>query len=758
MKRLILHLASFFILLSCIQLAYGQTSSLGPMKYTWAGGLNSCQFCSIDLNLDGLNDLLIFDRHGNRKLTFINEGGPGEIKYRYAPEYESQLPELQEWVITADYNCDGRMDIFTYANGGVRVFRNTSSGSLSFHLQTGLLQSWYYTGFVGILVTSADYPAIADLDGDGDLDLLTFFGLGSYVEYHKNLSMETFGNCDSLYYKLTDHCWGKFMESPGGDQITLNSPCPYKDPAGLVSVPELSSPPKHMGSTMLATDLNGDGLSDLLTGGVYFSNIIELINGGTKDSAFMVSVDTLFPSYDRPVNLNSFPVMSYLDLDNDGIKDLVVSPFDPAYYNTENTRSVWFYKNTGSNSAPHFVFQTDNLFQADMLDFGTASNPVAVDLNNDGLFDIVAGNYGYFDSSQLVNGFLTAYNTSSLAYLKNTGSSRLPAFSLLTTDLANASRLNVHGLYPAFYDLNNDGITDLVCGCEDGSLIYFQGRGDSAGIPVYGSPQKNYQQIRSGQFAAPQFFDLDRDGLADLVIGQQNGTIRYFRNTGSAGKPKFTLTLDSLGKVDVTNHNLSYYGYCSPYFFRINNRTYLLAGSEEGKMHLYSKIDGNLNGRFSEIDSLNFLIGLPADSLRIGWRASGFLEHLSDQQYYDMVCGNFSGGLNYFTKGSIPGIEEHQDDKTRVNLKVFPNPAIREIRIELMTNGMAPYAGSSGISVQGMLSLINVFGQEVRHMEYTTAEVINVGDLPEGTYIARLTLLASSVTMSNKFIIRRPVK
>jgi len=732
---------------------YGQSVTSGGLKYTWAGGLNSCQFCAIDLNQDGLNDLLIFDRHGNRKLTFINLGGAG-INYRYAPEYEAQLPEFQEWVITADYNCDGKMDIFTYANGGVRVFRNTSSGSLSFHLQTNLLQSWYYTGFVGILVTSADYPAIADVDGDGDLDLLTFFGLGSYVEYHKNLSMETFGNCDSLDFRLTDHCWGKFKESEGGNHITLNAVCPYKINNVLVTA-DGSSPPKHTGSTMLANDLNGDGLTDLVVGDVDFPNLISLFNGGTVDSALMVSQDSLFPSYDHSIKLFSFPVLSFIDLDNDGVKDLMVSPFDPAYYHAENTRSCWFYKNTGSNTNPHFVFQTDNLFQGGMLDFGTASTPVAVDLNNDGLEDIVAGNYGYYDSSNYQAGYLNSYYTSSLAYLKNTGSSYSPGFELVTTDLANASRLNIHSLFPAFADLNNDGIADLVCGCEDGSLVFFQGRGDSAGIPVYGSPLKNYQQIRTRPFSAPQFFDIDRDGLPDLLIGQQDGTIQYYRNTGSAGNPEFTFVRDSLGGVDVTNHNLSYYGYCTPYFFRKNNRTYLLAGSEEGKMHLYSKIDGNLNGKFTSIDSLLNIIGIPSDSLRIGWRSSGFLANLSDPDYYDMVCGNFSGGLNYFTRGKIPGIAEIRTGNPALTLRIYPNPATSEIKIELLKDGKSLPGCISDTEGQYLLSIYNIFGLEVRHLEYPVLRAINVNDLPDGIYIARICQMDSSPTAMGKFLIKK---
>ncbi|MCX6241401.1 MAG: T9SS type A sorting domain-containing protein [Bacteroidetes bacterium] len=754
MKRFIPYLVSLLIILACIQLGYGQSSLPGTLKYTWAGGLNSCQFCSIDLNLDGISDLLIFDRHGNRKLTFINQGGSGQISYRYAPEYESRLPEMQEWVITADYNCDGKMDIFTYANGGVRVFRNTSAGSLSFHLQTDLLQSWYYTGFVGILVTSADYPALADIDGDGDLDLLTFFGLGSYVEYHKNLSIETFQNCDSLDYRLTDHCWGKFKESEGGNHIILNAVCPFKLTNDLVSADGFS-PKKHTGSTMLANDLNGDGLADLIVGDVDFPNLIELTNGGTKDSALMVSQDTLFPSYDRSIRLFSFPAMSYLDLDNDGVKDLVVSPFDPAYYHSENTRSCWFYKNTGSNTNPHFVFQTDNVFQSEMLDFGTGSNPVPVDLNHDGLIDIAVGNYGVYDSSDYKGGFLQSYYTSSIAWLKNTGNNTAPEFELLTNDLAKASRLHIHGLYPAFSDLNNDGIMDLLCGCEDGSLIYFQGRGDSAGIPVFGSPQKNFQQIKTGAFSAPQLFDLDHDGLADLVVGQQDGTIKYFRNTGSEGNPTFTFTRDSLGGVDVTNHNLSYFGYCTPYFLIHNNITYLLSGSDEGKMHLYSAIDGNLNGKFTEIDSLNGIIGLPDDSLRIGWRSSGFLSPLSDPRYNDLVCGNFSGGLNYFTKGRIPGIQEHGSGESVVSLKIYPDPAGSEVKIELLKNGKSFTDALSGNTGPYILRLFNVFGKEVRQMEYKPQAAIFIDDLPEGIYIAELYQQASSVITRGKFLIIR---
>ncbi len=203
-----------------------QTVSFSSGSLAWTGGMNAVQFCELDLNRDGILDLLAFDRQGNRVIPFVYNGASGSGLYQPDTSFISHIPDLHDWVMTADYNCDGRMDIFTYGLGGIRVFRNISGNELQFELVTNMLTSWFYSGNIGILVTPVDYPAIADIDGDGDLDLLTFFGLGSFVEYHKNLSMEKYGSCDSLDFRLDDNCWGKFKESEGSNKITLNADCP----------------------------------------------------------------------------------------------------------------------------------------------------------------------------------------------------------------------------------------------------------------------------------------------------------------------------------------------------------------------------------------------------------------------------------------------------------------------------------------------------------------------------------------------------
>ena len=54
---------------------------------------------------------------------------------------------------------------------------------------------------------------MVDVDNDGDVDILTFSVLGTFIYYYKNHSMENHGVPDSLDYKLQDHCWGKFHEN-----------------------------------------------------------------------------------------------------------------------------------------------------------------------------------------------------------------------------------------------------------------------------------------------------------------------------------------------------------------------------------------------------------------------------------------------------------------------------------------------------------------------------------------------------------------
>lgn len=728
----------FYFILTITCLAFkitgnGQSIIDAPLQYPWAGGLNSCQFGNIDINLDGIKDLVIFDRHGNRILPFINKGIHDSVSYEFHPEYASWFPDLHDWVIFRDYDCDGKEDIFTYGEGSIRVFHNISDTILKFELVTDMLESYYYTGKIGILGSTVFYPGIADVDLDGDLDILNFFGLGLYLEFHKNLSIEKNGNCDSLDYRLRDNCWGNFDVSSYSNAITLHITCPYKNPTlpGL-SCNDQADPIRHLGSTILATDLNGDGVEDLILGDINYPGLIALINGGTKDSANIISQDTLFPSYSKPVHLFSFPCASLMDVDNDGINDLIVSPFDQNLVIAENFKSVWYYKNRGSNSNPDFQFVTDRFFQSEMIDVGTNSFPVLYDINGDGLPDLLIGNYGYYDTSYYYQAVLYSEYISKIAYYKNTGTLYHPVFHLVTDDFANLSTLRLTGIYPTFGDVDGDGSEDLIIGNSDSTLIFFRNTAPPHQDPVYAKPQFHYQNIRTGAYSTPQLFDLDGDGLLDLIIGEQNGNINYYRNTGSATNPSFSLVTDSLGKINVTNYNLSYYGYSTPCFFRDNSgKTRLLTGSDEGKVHYFTNIDNNLDGKFNESDSLYTLVTGYSFQIRAGWRTSAAIGHLTDPQLMDLVIGNYAGGLNYYSFKSQPQVISSAGDHHEAlfsHFSIYPNPA------DQFVNGSVVSGLSSGLL---QVSLIDVTGKIILKKQTGHNFSLSLSDIPAGFYFLK---------------------
>ena len=150
--------------------------------FPWAGGMNKPQFSDIDLDDDGSKDLVVFDRTGNTISTFLNKGTAGQVLYEYAPVYESVFPEMTHWMLLVDYNCDGAEDIFTSHDTGIKTFlADRSSGDLQFIPDVQKIQ-YEEVGFsfdLGVLVI--DIPTIIYVNGDGDMDVLTFNLAGGFV-------------------------------------------------------------------------------------------------------------------------------------------------------------------------------------------------------------------------------------------------------------------------------------------------------------------------------------------------------------------------------------------------------------------------------------------------------------------------------------------------------------------------------------------------------------------------------------------------
>lgn len=146
-------------------------------------------------------------------------------------------------------------------------------------------------------------------------------------------------------------------------------------------------------------------------------------------------------------------------------------------------------------------------------------------------------------------------------------------------------------IVPAFADLDGDGKPELIVGSKNGQLALFQHNDDGN----YQLCDVRYLNIDVGEYSAPQFFDLDEDGITDLVIGAKNGKMSWYKGSLEGQKLTFSLVTDFLGEVNVTDYNLSYDGFCVPHFFHDTfGHIRLICGSEQGKLFLFDQIEGIL--------------------------------------------------------------------------------------------------------------------------------------------------------------------
>ena len=497
-------------------------SMVGIAQNPWVGGLNACQFGRMDLDGDGQKDLLVLDRHGDRLLCYINKGGAGEIRYEYASEYETAFPRLNGWAVFADYDGDGCEDIFTYSKGwaGIKVYRNISSTEdLAFvPVVAPYLTSWQGGGEVNILSTEADYPAIVDIDGDGDLDLLTFGVIGVFIEKHVNLSMERYGCRDSLVFERTDLCWGRVGESEEDNVMYLDT-CLF----GFGVTVERDGF-RHRGATVTVRDMNGDGLLDLLLADVDYPGLTLLINGGDDDKALMVSQTNDFP-LSCPVNLPSMPVPFFTDINNDGADDLLVSPFDPNPMASEGLESVWLYLNHGTNEHPDYQLYSKSFLQATMIDVGKGAYPSFIDDDGDGLTDLLVRDF---------EGRTTLF--------KNVGTARQPVFEQKDEAMKSVSGWSSC----CYFDVDQDGFIDKVEGNVNGKLSFYQGVGDGFELVTdfWGEVDvRDYQTSYYG-YSVPALF-YDQDQLL-LCVGSEQGKLFLYRVSDDAAFEEVSSLWDEL--------------------------------------------------------------------------------------------------------------------------------------------------------------------------------------------------------------------
>lgn len=727
----------FFAFQADAQFAFERDQSVkvfvggAQLPNAWAGGLTAAQTSYIDVNFDGKKDLFLFDRDGNRSMVFINEDdASGQMVYRFAPEYAAGFPQLRDWALLRDFDGDGKEDIFTGWQSSIRVWRNTSTpeNGVSFELHTPQLQCSFDFGngpsIFPLVCLSIDLPSIVDYDGDGDLDIVSFTESATTLYFFTNMAVEN-GQPGALEYVCTNRCYGMAAEGAEDNSVFYGDDfvCPFNvaNPRGKESeeLDWVSGGPRHAGGTLVSIDLDGNGILDLVVGDSGYSTLqawlMEDAVDGQDSTAF---VDLTFPSLiagTEPVDVYRFPGSFYVDVNNDGLNDLIISP--NSRFQANDSEGMWLYLNSGSNDAPQFDLLKTNFLQDEMIEVGSGAYPVLFDLTGNGLSDLVLANREYYIDA--------VTRRSQIALFENTGTPDVPEFVLIDDNWLDIPSFGWSAPYPTFGDLDGDGKADMVIGEDSGEIHFFKNVAE-VGEPAHYEPFMLSMTdvagsiIDIGQFSTPQLFDVDGDGLLDLLIGEKLGIVNYYRNVGTANDFAFERVLgeagEALGGVTV-NTFLGINGYSVPQMYRGDDgELTLFVANETGTIEVYDGISGNLDGLFNQVtDKLA--------NLQEGYRCAMWVADVTNDGYPELFYGIANGGLMYF-KG-VDSTVAVQKEKAPVGSIVFPNPTSAAVEVQfdqLFT---------------GMLTVYDLRGKIVltQHVVASHRQVVNLEHLPQGTYL-----------------------
>lgn len=478
----------------------------------------------------------------------------------------------------ADIDNNGTQDLFLgNITDIVDFFRNNSTNFPStFSKDTSLL--WHiYSG--GLINTNSDYPALVDLDGDGDLDLIIggYYGL-LYYENVGTITDPVFFKNDTVFTNVNSQIGGDpkpaFADLDGDGDFDLlvgigESFVPGPEPGltlGFRNIGNTLNPVFELDSTLVIgipdvglnsypalADIDGDGDYDLLIGrdgaSIYYYKNTGTIHSPiwTRDFTTFASVESqtywknptfvdldydgdldlvygqstgilyvyrnngtptsplfqLYPDYFRVIKLDgSGGTVSLADFDGDGDYDLLSGMWDGKFY---------YFRNDGTNQKP--VFNRVNMPFSN-LTVSSYSSPVFIDIDGDGDFDIVSG----------------ALNGQVYCYINNNGTFTLDNSIFGFIDIGWMS-------IPTFADMDGDGDLDLLVGAETGTEYrYYENTGNN----VFVENNSVFAGIIFPNYSRPTLADVDNDGDYDLIIGRSNGAIIYYRNDGTLSSPVWT--------------------------------------------------------------------------------------------------------------------------------------------------------------------------------------------------------------------------
>lgn len=689
----------------------------------WVGGLTAPQWSAFDADLDGDDDLFAFDRDGSRVLMF--ERIPGE-DLTLRKDWTEGWPDMVDWCLLRDYNCDGKPDIFTSHQNGIRVFTNTTQSGEGPSFDPEPVTLFATFDLIGsdpsdlpVICLGMDLPAIMDHDDDGDLDIITFTETASTLYRFEGQTP-----C-GLDLECTNRCYGMLAEAAENNALFIGDEfeCSFnvENPGMVVS--DVSRTGLHAGGALTSLQLEPGGPKDLIISDVTYPEALAVVlevGPSSLDSA--THVDPTFPSNlygDQAVNLARFPAAFHLDVDQDGVRDLLFSPNTPL--ETNDDESVHFFRNTGTEEEPAWQFITNNYLQDGMVDLGRGAYPSFHDFDGDGLLDLAVANKERYEGVD--------QTPAAVAVFRNAGTTTEPQFDLVDLDWIALEDFQIESPYPAFGDLDGDGDLDVLVGDELGRIHEFTNVAPAGAWPEFtltalSIPEDGSgEAIDVGQFATPQLHDMDGDGDLDMVVGEKNGTLTLFERTSVGTWSEYISPIhgENWGNILVDNL-LGINGYSVPALTPTSEGLRVFVANETGTVQDFGLASDNWDAELLEVNDAVF-------GGREGFRCAAAIADVDNDGLLDALVGIQNGGLLAYSSSSDTLILDAAA-LPAWEWQVMPNP------------GRDAFRWRSAQPWSGELTAWSVTGRKVGHVvvQGQREGAVETTDWAPGNYVIRPVL------------------
>ena len=256
---------------------------------------------------------------------------------------------------------------------------------------------------------------------------------------------------------------------------------------------------------------------------------LRLADGLVKDAQGVVLGDTT-PSYSAPVVQDDVAGAAYaaptlVDYNGDGLLDMLVGE------NANGKGQVRIFLNEGTVEVASYASFTYAQTAADTpltLDAEGCQGAIVrlADVTGDDVAEMLIG---------LADGTVRVFTAAEGGYWVDAGQlTCMEGGKSATIDVGTRAAID-------FVDANGDGRTDMLVGTGDGNIVLYLDTA-STGAAVFDAGQYLHDaagRITLGKRASVTATDVDGDGLWDLLVGDADGSIRYYRNEGSATEPLF---------------------------------------------------------------------------------------------------------------------------------------------------------------------------------------------------------------------------